>query len=316
LEDVKRLHVRNRAGGMTPLGSVLRARESSGPLVITRYNMYPAATVNGNVKPGVSSGDAMSVLERLADQELPNRMAFEWSELMFIERQSRETGLLVFVLSVVFVFLVLAALYESWTLPLAVILVVPVCVVGSVTGITIAGAYPVRAFPFFKVTGQDVNIFTQIGFVVLIGLACKNAILIVEFAKRRRDAGAPLRAAVMEACALRYRPIIMTSVSFIMGVSPLLFTRGAGAEMRQTLGLAVFSGMIGVTVFGIFLTPVFFVVIDWAARGQPLRSKRLQRTSRAVMYVLRLEFVVPVARWAGVKTWDALRAVTRVGPPK
>jgi multidrug efflux pump len=236
---------------------------------------------------------------------------------MFIEKQSRNTGMLVFALSVVFVFLVLAALYESWTLPLAVILVVPVCVVGSVTGITIAGAYPVAEFPFFKVTGQDVNIFTQIGFVVLIGLACKNAILIVEFAKRKRDAGASRYDAVMQACALRYRPILMTSVSFIMGVSPLLFAHGAGAEMRKALGLAVFSGMIGVTVFGIFLTPVFYVVVDWATRGQWFRSKRVQRVSRAVMYVIRLEFVPQLARWAGLRTWDGLRAmVTKNGPRK
>jgi multidrug efflux pump len=316
LEDVKRLRVRNKNGGMTPLGSVLKAREASGPLVITRYNMYPAAAVNGNVKPGVSTGDALAVLEQLGEQELPSRMASEWTELMFIEKQSRNTGLLVFALSVVFVFLVLAALYESWTLPLAVILVVPVCVVGSVTGITIAGAYPAAEFPYFKVTGQDVNIFTQIGFVVLIGLACKNAILIVEFAKIKRDAGASRYEAILQACALRFRPILMTSVSFIMGVSPLLFAQGAGAEMRKALGLAVFSGMIGVTVFGIFLTPVFYVVIDWATRGQVFRSRRVQRVSQAVMYVIRLEFVPPLARWAGQRTWDGLRAVTRSGARK
>jgi len=311
LNDVKKLEVRNRFGGMTPLGSVLMAREASGPLVITRYNMYPAAAVNGNVKPGVSTGDALAVLEQLADQELPNRMASEWTELMFIEKLSRSTGMLIFALSVVFVFLVLAALYESWTLPLAVILVVPVCVVGSVTGIVIAGAYPDKAFPFFKITGQDINIFTQIGFVVLIGLACKNAILIVEFAKRKRDAGVSRREAILSACALRFRPIIMTSVSFIAGVSPLLFAHGAGAEMRQALGLTVFSGMIGVTVFGIFLTPVFYVVIDWATRGKVFQSPRVQRVSRTVMYVIRLEFVAPLAKWAGLRVWERIRAVIR-----
>ena len=323
LEDVKRLKVRNRHGGMTPLGSLLKARPVTGPLVITRYNMYPAAPVNGNVTPGTSTGDAMSVLERLADQELPNRMAFEWTELMFIEKLSRDTGMLVFGLAVVFVFLVLAALYESWALPLAVILVVPICVVGSVTGIYLAGSYvdPAattrmpfgadgRFLPWVKVTGQDVNIFTQIGFVVLIGLACKNAILIVEFAKYKREAGAGRREAVLAACQLRFRPILMTSVAFILGVSPLLFSHGAGAEMRRALGLAVFSGMIGVTMFGIFLTPVFFVLVDWAVSGGVFKSRRLQRVSKAGLYVLRLEFVPPLVKWVGRRARDGVRTVS------
>jgi multidrug efflux pump len=323
LEDVKRLRVRNKAGGMTPLGSLLKAREASGPLVITRYNMYPAAAVNGNVPQGVSTGDAMAVMEKLAEQELPNRMASEWTELMFIERLSRDTGKLVFVLAVVFVFLVLAALYESWALPLAVILVVPVCVVGSVTGIYLAGAYvdpdatswlpfngEGRFLPFLKVTGQDVNLFTQIGFVVLIGLACKNAILIVEFAKYKREAGAGRREAVLAACKLRFRPILMTSVAFILGVSPLLFSHGAGAEMRKALGLAVFSGMIGVTVFGIFLTPVFFVLVDWVTTGGVFQSRRLQRVSKAALYVVRLEFVPAAATWVGRRAWAGVRKVT------
>jgi multidrug efflux pump len=323
LEDVKRLKVRNKSGGMTPLGSLLKIRESSGPLVITRYNMYPAAAVNGNVTPGTSSGDAMSVLERLADQELPNRMSFEWTELMFIEKQSRDTGMLLFMLAVMFVFLVLAALYESWALPLAVILVVPVCVVGSVSGIYLAGSYldpgatthlpfdrAGHFLPWFKVTGQDVNIFTQIGFVVLIGLACKNAILIVEFAKYKREEGASRREAVLAACKLRFRPILMTSVAFILGVSPLLFSHGAGSEMRKALGLAVFSGMIGVTVFGIFLTPVFFVLVDWVTAGGVFRSRRVQTASRTAFYVLRLEFVAPMAKWVGRRAWNGVRSVT------
>jgi multidrug efflux pump len=323
LDDVKRLWVRNKFGGMTPLGSLLKARESSGPLVITRYNTYPAAAVNGNVPQGVSTGDAMALLEKLAEQELPNRMAFEWTELMFIEKQSRNTGALAFALAVALVFLVLAALYESWTLPLAVILVVPVCVVGSVTGIYLAGAYvdpaastymPLAAdgkfLPFLKIAGQDVNLFTQIGFVVLIGLACKNAILIVEFAKYKREAGAGRREAVLEACKLRFRPILMTSVAFILGVSPLLFSHGAGAEMRQALGLAVFSGMIGVTVFGIFLTPVFFVLIDWLTTGGVFQSQRLQRVSRAAFYVLRFEFVPPFMKWVGRQTLNGVRSMS------
>jgi multidrug efflux pump len=308
---------------MTPLGSLLKPRAVTGPQVITRYNMYPAAAVNGNVAPGTSTGDALSVLERLAEQELPNRMAYEWTELMFIEKQSRDTGMLVFVVAVVFVFLVLAALYESWTLPLAVILVVPVCVVGSVTGIYLAGSYvdpgattrlPFDSaghfLPWLKVSGQDVNLFTQIGFVVLIGLACKNAILIVEFAKYKREAGASRRDAVLAACKLRFRPILMTSVAFILGVSPLLFSHGAGAEMRKALGLAVFSGMIGVTMFGIFLTPVFFVLVDWLTTGGVFKSRRLQRVSKAGLYVLRLEFVPPLAKWVGMRAWDGVRRMT------
>jgi multidrug efflux pump len=194
---------------------------------------------------------------------------------------------------------------------------VPICVVSSVTGITIAGAYPTDQFPWFKVTGQDVNIFTQIGFVVLIGLACKNAILIVEFAKYKREAGMSRRDAILEACTLRFRPILMTSMAFILGVSPLLFAHGAGAEMRQALGLAVFSGMIGVTVFGIFLTPVFFVVIDWATRSRWLRSGRVQRVSNAVMFALRLEFIPPAARWLAMHARNGVRTmVTKVGARK
>src|SRR4029077_9549841 len=185
-------------------------------------NMYPAATVNGNVTPGISSGTAIKMMEELAEKELPpGRMAYEWTELTFLEKQSKNEGLLIFGLSVVCVFLVLAALYESWAFPLAVILVVPMCVVSSVAGVAIAG--------------QEINIFTQVGFVVLIGLACKNAILIVEFAKRRRDDGGDRRTAVLEACRLRFRPIMMTSVAFILGTVPLVLARGAGAEMRHVL---------------------------------------------------------------------------------
>lgn len=324
LDAVKQLRVRNRFGGMAPLGSVLKARESSGPQVITRYNMYPAAAINGNIAQGTSTGDAMALMEQIAENELPDRMAAEWSELMFLERLSRGSGMLIFCLSVVFVFLVLAALYESWTLPLAVILVVPVCVVGSVTGIMIAGSYWKRvplsdrvSIPWFGgVTGQDINIFTQIGFVVLIGLACKNAILIVEFAKYKREAGATRRDAILSACGLRFRPILMTSVAFILGVSPLLFAHGAGAEMRRALGLAVFSGMIGVTVFGIFLTPVFFVVIDWATRSRLLQSAPVQRISKAVMFAIRLEFVPMFAKWLGVRAWERVRTMFKLDTEK
>jgi multidrug efflux pump len=253
LEDVKRLRVRNRRGELVPLGAVAAVQEMTGPLVITRYNMYPAASITAAVSPGVSSGDAAAVFEQLADRELPTNMGYEWTELTFIERRSRDTGMAVFGLAVLVVFLVLAALYESWALPMAVILVVPMCVLSSLVGVWLAG--------------QDINLFTQVGFVVLIGLACKNAILIVEYAKLKRDAGADRRTAVLAACRLRFRPILMTSVAFILGVTTLAFSSGAGAEMRRALGVTVFAGMIGVTAFGIFLTPVFYVLVDWAVQA-------------------------------------------------
>jgi multidrug efflux pump len=251
-EDVQKLHVRSSDGRMIPLGSVASVERIGGPLMVTRYNMYPAAAITANTSPGVSSGEGIAALEKLALAELPASMAAEWTELSFLERTSGNTGLLLFASSIAFVFLVLAALYESWTLPLAVILVLPMCVLCSIAGVATAE--------------MDINIFTQIGFVVLIGLASKNAILIVEFAKLRREQGADVQSAILEACQLRLRPILMTSFAFILGVVPLVFATGAGAEMRRALGTAVFSGMLGVTLFGIFLTPVFFLVIDRAAQ--------------------------------------------------
>jgi multidrug efflux pump len=274
VSDIKKLKVRNNRGGMVPLGALLSVRDISGPLVLTRYNMYPAAAIQGNLAPGVSSGEAMSVMEQLAARELPTTMAAEWTELFFIEKQSGGTGMWVFACSVVFVFLVLAALYESWALPLAVILVVPMCVLGSITGVWLAK--------------QDINIFTQVGFVVLVGLACKNAILIVEFAKLKRDEGVPRREAALAACRLRFRPIVMTSFAFILGVVPLLFATGAGAEMRQALGTAVFAGMLGVTLFGVFLTPVFYVVIDWVVARRLFSAARFHRMGEWLRDVLTL----------------------------
>src|SRR5260221_8871930 len=220
-----------------------------GPLVLPRYNMYPAAAIQGNTASGVSTGQAMDLMEAVARREFPRSMSFEWTEIAFIERMAANTGMIVFGLSVVFVFLVLAALYERWSLPLAVILVVPMCVLSSLAGVWFAK--------------MDINVFTQIGFVVLIGLASKNAILIVEFAKARREEGIDRRSATLHACELRLRPIMMTSFAFILGVVPLVAAHGAGAEMRRTLGTAGFSGMLGVTLFGILLTPVFFYVIQW-----------------------------------------------------
>jgi multidrug efflux pump len=278
LEDVRKLKVRNRNGQMVPLGSVATVRPIGGPLMVTRYNMYPAAAITANITQGVSSGEGIQALESVALRELPSTMAVEWTELAYLERTSGSTGLMLFLFSVVFVFLVLAALYESWSLPLAVILVVPMCVLCSIAGVAVAKL--------------DINIFTQIGFVVLIGLACKNAILIVEFAKLRRDDGVDVYVSILEACRLRLRPILMTSFAFILGVVPLVIAEGAGFEMRRALGTAVFSGMLGVTLFGIFLTPVFFLVVDRISHWQMFSHDGfLSRTGRFVMDVLRLGFL-------------------------
>jgi multidrug efflux pump len=293
IEDVRKLMVRNRNGKMVPLGSLCEVRPVGGPLVLTRYNMYPAAAINGNVKQGVSTGEGITQLEELARRELPQAMSFEWTELAYLERLSGNTGMLVFAFSVIFVFLALAALYESWALPLAVILVVPMCVLCSIAGVAMAA--------------MDINIFTQIGFVVLIGLACKNAILIVEFAKYRHDEGKSARDAILEACRLRLRPILMTSFAFILGVLPLVVATGAGAEMRRALGTAVFSGMIGVTFFGILLTPVFYLVIARAAEWQVFRSGILADISRLALDGLSLG---PIRR-TGAAAWRWLAEATR-----
>jgi multidrug efflux pump subunit AcrB len=249
IEDLKFLKVRNEQGRMVPLGTLLTVHEMNGPVMLVRYNMYPSAAINGNPVPGVSSGTAIERMENAVKPELVRAMRQEWTELALLQLQTGNTAMLVFLLAVVLVFLVLAAQYESWSLPLAVILVVPMCLLCSIAGVLMAR--------------QDINIFTQVGFVVLIGLACKNAILIVEFAKKQREAGVPRREATLAAVKLRLRPIVMTSFAFILGVVPLVLAEGAGAEMRQTLGTAVFAGMLGVTLFGIFLTPVFFYVIQW-----------------------------------------------------
>ncbi len=250
VEDVRQLRIRSDTGRMVPLGTLASVEDRSGPVLIMRYNMYPAAAVNITPAPGVSSGQAIALARGAADRALIRTMRAEWTELALLQLQTGNTAMWVFLLAVVLVFLVLAAQYESWALPLAVILVVPMCLLCSIGAVLLAR--------------MDVNIFTQVGFVVLVGLACKNAILIVEFAKARREAGTARYEATLEACQLRLRPIVMTSFAFILGVVPLVISEGAGAEMRRTLGTAVFGGMLGVTLFGIFLTPVFFDVIQWA----------------------------------------------------
>jgi multidrug efflux pump subunit AcrB len=250
VRDIMKLQVRNTQNQMVRLGTLLTVRNTSGPVSLMRYNMYPATAIIGNTSPGTSSGQGVTLMKDLSQQELPRSMASDWTELTFLQLQAGNTAIYVFVLAVIFVFLVLAAQYESWGLPLAVILVVPMCLLCSIVGIGLAR--------------MEVTIFTQIGFVVLVGLASKNAILIVEYAKQQQEQGRPRREATLEAARLRLRPILMTSFAFIFGVLPLVIATGAGAEMRRSLGLAVFSGMLGVTLFGIFLTPVFYYVIQWA----------------------------------------------------
>src|SRR5262245_21921134 len=261
VDDIRRLQVRNNQGQMIRLGTLLNVRDASGPVSVMRYNLYSAAAITGSSAPGTSSGQAIALMQEIAGQELPRSMAFDWTELTYLQLQAGNTAIYVFALAVVFVFLVLAAQYESWSLPLAVILVVPMCLLCSVVGVGLAR--------------MEVNIFTQIGFVVLVGLASKNAILIVEFAKQQREAGVARREATLEASRLRLRPILMTSFAFIFGVVPLVIATGAGAEMRRSLGLAVFSGMLGVTLFGIFLTPVFYYVIQWLGGRRAPSARRV-----------------------------------------
>ena len=251
LEDLRSIRVQSTRGEMVPLATLVTSRQVGGPALVLRHNLFPAAPLTFNAAPGVSSGQAIDRMGELAREEQAWSMRSEWTELAYLQQETGGTATVAFALGVALVFLVLAAQYESWALPMAVILVVPLCLSCALAGVWL--------------TRTDINIFTQVGFVVLIGLACKNAILIVEFARARRDAGAGRVEATLEACALRLRPIVMTSLAFIIGVAPLLVAQGAGAEMRRILGIAVFSGMLGVTLFGVFLTPVFYFVIDWAA---------------------------------------------------
>jgi len=250
VSDINLLQLRNKWGLTVPMGTLVNLRETTGPIFVNRYNLYTAAPVTGSLRPGISSGDVIAEVDRTASEVLPRSMKADWTELMFLQilEGNKTPPPVIFGLSVLFVFLALAALYESWTLPLAVILVVPLCVLCSVTGVL--------------ATQTSVNIFVQVGLVVLVGLACKNAILIVEFAREKHEAGLPVLQATRDAAQLRLRPILMTSFAFILGVVPLVYASGAGAEMRRSLGTAVFGGMLGVTLFGIFLTPVFFHVIQ------------------------------------------------------
>jgi multidrug efflux pump len=252
-EDIANLKMRNLSGDMVPMGAVADIRFEAGSDRVSHYNVYLAADINGQGAPGVSSSQASAAMERVLKETLPNGFGYEWTDLTFQQKSAGNTAILVFPICVLLVFLILSAQYESWALPLAVILIVPMCLLSAMSGVWLKGS--------------DNNVLTQIGFIVLVGLACKNAILIVEFARDRVEHGlAPVEAAI-EACRLRLRPILMTSFAFIMGVVPLVIASGAGSEMRQAIGIAVFAGMLGVTTFGLFLTPVFFVSIEtWLAR--------------------------------------------------
>jgi hydrophobe/amphiphile efflux-1 (HAE1) family protein len=250
-DDVLKIRVRNASGDTVPLGSFTTMRDLSGPYRVPRYNLYPAAELDGNAATGYSQGQAIEIMEKLAAEALPDGFGYEWTTLAFQQLRAGNTAAFAFGLAVVFVFLVLAAQYESLTLPLAVIMIVPMCLVAAIVGVILRGF--------------DNNILTQVGFIVLIGLAAKNAILIVEFAKQLEDQGRSRWEAAVEAARLRLRPILMTSLAFIFGVTPMVWGVGAGAELRQTLGTTVFSGMIGVTAFGLVFTPVFYVVCRWMA---------------------------------------------------
>ncbi|MGD9602628.1 MAG: efflux RND transporter permease subunit, partial [Gammaproteobacteria bacterium] len=245
-EDLLKLKTRSDRGAMVPLGSVTTLRDITGPHRVSRYNLYTAVEIQGVAGPGYSTGEAIAAVEEIAREVLPEGYGYEWTDLALQEKLAGNTAPIAFGLAVAFVFLLLAALYESWMLPLAVVLIVPMCLLASITGINLRG--------------MDNNILVQIGFVVLIGLAAKNAILIVEFARQAENRGLDRVAAAAEAARTRLRPILMTSFAFIMGVLPLMIGTGAGAEMRQSLGTAVFCGMLGVTLFGLVFTPVFYVV--------------------------------------------------------
>jgi multidrug efflux pump len=259
--QVDQIKVRTEQGEMVPLSSLVRFSDTYGPDRVQRYNNYLAADVNAAPAPGYSTGQAQAALERIAAETLPKGLTYEWTELTYQDILAGNTMIFVFPLCVLLVFLVLAAQYESWTLPLAVILIVPMSILCALVGV--------------KLTAGDNNVFTQIALFVLVGLASKNAILIVEFARELEEHGRSVVEAALEACRMRLRPILMTSIAFIMGVLPLVFSHGAGAEMRHAMGVAVFSGMLGVTFFGLFLTPLFYVLLRSFAKRLEARHPSL-----------------------------------------
>jgi multidrug efflux pump subunit AcrB len=255
-DQIGQLQVRGENGAMLPLSALATIRPDAGPDPVSRYNAFVAADINGGPAPGVSSGQAIAEMTRILDRSLPPGFTYEWTDLTYQQTREGRGAIAVFALAVLLAFLLLAAQYNSWTLPLSVMVVIPTVLLSAIAGLWL--------------TARDNNIFTQIGFVVLIGLAAKNAILIVEFARQREADGASARDAILEACRLRLRPVLMTSLAFVMGVVPLATASGAGAEMRQAMGVAVFSGMVGVTLFGLFLTPVAYYLLR--RRGLRLAS--------------------------------------------
>jgi HAE1 family hydrophobic/amphiphilic exporter-1 len=260
-ESIPKLKVRSATGALVPLGTLVTIRDATGPQLVQRYNMLVSVPLQGNPAPGRSTGVALDAMEDMFAQVAPPGVTFEWTELALQERSQGDTSLYIFGLSILFAFLVLAALYESWSLPFAIVLIVPLSILAALTGVSLRG--------------MDNNILTQIGLIVLVGLAAKNAILIVEFAKQAEEERGmnPVDAAV-DASRQRLRPILMTAFAFILGVVPLVIATGSGAEMRQALGTAVFSGMIGVTFFGLLLTPVFYVAIRRILGGKIAESER------------------------------------------
>jgi multidrug efflux pump len=260
VEAISQLKVRSNTGDMVPLSSLVKVSDSYGPDRVQRYNAYVSADINGGAAPGVSSGQAQAIMQQIATETLPKGVSYEWTDLTYQEILAGNTMVYVFPLCVLLVFLVLAAQYESWTLPLAVILIVPMSMLCALLGVWWSGG--------------DNNIFTQIALFVLVGLSAKNAILIVEFARELEQHGKGIVEAALEACRLRLRPILMTSIAFIMGVVPLVYSSGAGSEMRHAMGVAVFAGMLGVTLFGLFLTPVFYVLVrQLAERFSPTPAR-------------------------------------------
>jgi multidrug efflux pump len=254
-ESIRGFYIRNLKNEMVPLGTLLKITETNGPDKVMHYNVYPSADISGTLQTGFSTGQAIDTMERLPAETLPQQFGYEWTDLSLQQKLAGNSAVYIFPLCVLFVFLVLAALYESWALPVAIILIVPMCLFAAISGVYLRG--------------MENNIFTQIGLVVLVGLACKNAILIIQYARQQMHAGVDRHEATVNAAKLRLRPIPMTSFAFGLGVWPLVYALGPGSEMRQALGTAVFTGMLGVTFFGIFLTPVFFSVIMKFFARQP-----------------------------------------------
>jgi hydrophobe/amphiphile efflux-1 (HAE1) family protein len=268
-QDIARLKARNTSGEMVPIGTVARLKNENAPYRVPRYDLFPAAEIMGVAAPGVATGTALHRMEELAREVLPPGIGFEWTELAYQQQQPGTSSLLVFGAAALFVFLVLAAQYESWKLPLAVVMIVPMCLLASVTGLL--------------ARSMSIDVLAQIGFVVLVGLAAKNAILIVEFARQAEDTGLSPGEAAVSAARTRLRPILMTSLAFILGVAPLVVATGAGSEMRQSLGTAVFSGMLGVTGFGLLFTPAFYTVVRKFRRknSEPAVAVHASQASRA-----------------------------------